>query len=74
MNYPLILQEICYTCKYYEDKTCRVLNIEPKTPEVFCCDFFKRKNSGAFRRKWRKAKKKYEEYERRSNESKKNNK
>ena len=61
MYYPFILQDICYTCKYYENKTCRVLNIDPL--ETFCCDFFKRKNSGAFRRKRRKAKKEFEEYE-----------
>lgn len=67
MKYPLILQEICYTCKYYDGTNCNRMNSE--TYEQFICDFFKRKNSGAFRRKWRKAKKEYEKYE-----SKKNNK
>jgi len=57
MNYPFILQEICYTCKYYNNKRCERLDME--SFETFICDFYKRKNSGAFRRKWRKAKKEY---------------
>lgn len=50
-----ILDLCCYTCKNYDGTNCNTLNIEPD--EEFVCDFFKRKNSGAFRRKWRKAKK-----------------
>lgn len=54
-----ILDSCCYTCKHYDGTNCNVLNF--KSSEDFICDFFKRKNSGAFRRKWRKAKKELDE-------------
>ena len=57
-KYYYILHDHCYTCKYYSDKRCERLGIEPL--ETFICDFFKRKNSGAFRRKRRKVKKVYD--------------
>ena len=52
-----ILVSCCYTCKNYDGTKCNRLNIKPD--EDFVCDYFKRKNSGAFRRKWRKAKKEW---------------
>lgn len=52
-----ILVSCCYTCKNYDGTKCNRLNIEPD--EDFVCDYFRRKNSGAFRRKWRKAKKEW---------------
>lgn len=52
-----ILDNCCYTCKHYDGTKCNILNIEPY--ENYVCDHFKRKNSGAFRRKWRKAKKEW---------------
>lgn len=58
MYYPYILQDICYTCKYYNDKRCEKIGIDPL--ETFICDFYKRKNSGSFRRKRRKVKKVYD--------------
>lgn len=65
MDYPIILQDVCYNCKYYNipgnmylEGYCHYLNIH--CYQDFICDFYKRKNSGAYRRKRRKVKKEYD--------------
>lgn len=39
----------CSSCKNYKDYTCSVLGVIVE--QDFVCDFYKRKRSGAFRRK-----------------------
>lgn len=56
----LILHDNCFTCKHRNGSNCSILNIrERKTYHDldFVCDYHKLKNSGAFRRKRRKIKK-----------------
>ena len=74
--------ECCGTCKHYRGNKC-VFYIGGSKPETwikcerqindfhfyeFVCDFYRRRNSGAFRRKLRKYKKKIRETEARKNE------
>lgn len=57
----LILLECCVSCKNFDGEQCMRLNITPL--KNFCCDFYHKNNSGAFRRKRRKLKKiLHEEY------------
>lgn len=51
----------CLDCKNYKgDNECKVIG-RTCYPEGFVCDFFRRKNSGAYRRKLRKKRKEGEE-------------
>ena len=54
----LILRDNCYTCKHRYVNICNIMNVELHDLD-FSCDFHKRKNSGAFRRKRRKVNKEY---------------
>lgn len=54
----LILRDNCYTCKHRHANICNAFNVELHDLD-FSCDFHKRKNSGAFRRKRKKVNKEY---------------
>lgn len=46
----------CLDCKHYKGgNECKILTPWPVcSPDIFVCDFFRRKNSGAYRRKLKK--------------------
>ena len=48
----------CGTCKHHKDYFCEKINMKLTDYHIeeFVCDFYKRKNSGAFRRKLKKQK------------------
>lgn len=43
--------ECCLTCKYQRNSKCNILLFDTAVNNDFVCDFYKRKRSGAYRRK-----------------------